>query len=71
MTSAELNHCIQNHPKNQAQIAKEIGVSSSGMSKWVNNLRKIDERDSKLLRLYFHGEQPFPDSVPDAMGSTP
>lgn len=59
MNADELQECISKHPKNQSQIAGELGISSSAMSKWINGSRKIDERGQKLLRLYFYGEIPF------------
>ncbi len=59
MTADELKSCVENHPKNASQIAADLGISTSGMSKWLNGKRKIDDRDAKLLRLYFHGETPF------------
>lgn len=64
MDADELRTCIEQHEKNQSQIASDLGISSSGMSKWVNGSRKIDERDEKLLRLYFYGEIPFDDIRP-------
>lgn len=59
MTADELSKCVDNHEKNASQIAAELGISSSGFSKWINGKRSIDERDEKLLRLYFFGEIPF------------
>ena len=59
MTADELRACIESHHKNQSQIAGDLGISTSGISKWANGSRKIDERDAKLLRLYFYGEIPF------------
>lgn len=64
MTAEELKDCVKNHPKNQSQIASDLGISTSGFSKWIKGTRKIDDRDTKLLRLYFYGEIPFEDIRP-------
>jgi transcriptional regulator with XRE-family HTH domain len=59
MTAKQLQKCIAEHPKKQTAIAKDLGISSGGFSKWVNGHRTIDQRDEKLLRLYFFNEMPF------------
>lgn len=59
MTASELKKCVEEHEKNASQIASDLGITTSGMSKWINGKRSIDERDAKLLRLYFYGEIPF------------
>ena len=64
MNADELKKCISEHSKNQSAIADDLGISSGGFSKWVNGQRSIDDRDAKLLRLYFYGEIPFDDIRP-------
>lgn len=64
MTADELSQCVEAHEKNASQIAADLGISTSGFSKWINGKRSIDERDAKLLRLYFYGEIPFGDIRP-------
>lgn len=59
MNADELKRCIETHPKNQSQIAEDLGITRSAMSRWVKGLRQIDDRSAKLLRLYFYGELPF------------
>ena len=73
MDANELSELVKKHDKNASQIAADLGISRSGFSNWINGKRKIDPRDSKLLRLYFYGDIPFkgerPHSEPDLSSS--
>jgi len=64
MEAHELSKCIESHPKNQSQIADDIGVTRATMGRWAKGERKISNPDAKLLRLYFYGEIPFEDIRP-------
>lgn len=59
MDPLELRECVDSHPKNQSQIADDIGVTRATIGRWIKGERNISEPDSKLLRLYFYGEMPF------------
>jgi transcriptional regulator with XRE-family HTH domain len=59
MTAEELTKCVSDHPKNQSQIASDIGITRATIGRWMKGDRKISKSDTKLLRLYFFGEMPF------------
>jgi transcriptional regulator with XRE-family HTH domain len=59
MTANELKECVEKHPKNQSQIADDIGITRATIGRWIKGERNISEPDSKLLRLYFYNEVPF------------
>jgi len=59
MNSDELNQAILSHPKNQGQIAQDLGITSTTLGRWRKGERSFGQSDQKLLRLYFLGEMPF------------
>lgn len=59
MTAEELVNCLNENNVKQIQLANDLGVGRSAISKWVKGTSKISEPDAKLLRLYFYGEIPF------------